>query len=345
MDGLRSPLLEPRPAARLTQIVVAIPVKNEADRIGRLLQALSAAAGRTSLPVRAIVLANNCTDGTALIAGAFASPLLQVDVHQVTLPHQQANAGGARRVVMDLAAREGALLMTTDGDAIPDAGWISAALQAAEAGADLICGTIHANADHVLATASGARITRAEVAYRAVQHEVRYYIDQIAGRQKPGGRQPHYVESGASLAIRADVYRRIGGLPAVASSEDRALIHRAERHGVPVHYSHDMRAKVSARLQGRAKGGMAECLRERMRDSDPLADQAMLPLKVLRDLWADALAVPDSIFPDRAVSIGHRMRASDLEKGLPPLTDFLQGVVRPGFHRWMATCHRSEATA
>lgn len=328
--------LRNRPVRTLIdRVVIAIPARNEANRIWLLLDALSAAAGRCHLPVTALVLANNCRDRTAAVADACSSPSMPVTVYETFFPDGFASAGRARRTAMELAARDGALLMTTDADAVPHPAWIAAALRETDAGADLVCGTIAARVDHVLATASGARITRAESAYGALVHEIRHCMDRMAGRQSVAGPRPHYMESGASLAIRADAYRVIGGLPAVDSSEDRALAHRAERNGLTVRYVDDMRMQVSARLHGRARGGMAECLRLRMCDGDPTADQAMLPLAMLRHLWRRAMDGHADAYPDRGRTWGAGLRASDLERDLPELERFVAGTVRPAFARWM----------
>ncbi|RDD95664.1 glycosyltransferase family 2 protein [Paracoccus pantotrophus] len=317
------------------QVVIAIPVRDEAARIGSLLGALARAASRCPLPVTALVLANNCRDRTGAIARAFSCPPLRMEVHEIAFPDDQASAGRARRAAMELAVRDDALLMTTDGDAIPHPDWINAALRATAAGADLVCGAITARVDHVLATASGARITRVEGAYGTLVHEIRHCLDQMAGRQAATAPRPHYMESGASLAIRADAYRAIGGLPVVDAGEDRALVHRAETHGLRIRYADDMCVRVSARLHGRAQGGMADCLRQRMCDGDPFADQAMLPWDMLRRLWMRAMVDRPAGFPDRARVWGTRLRASDLEQGLPELDRFVSGTVRPDFARWV----------
>lgn len=333
----------PRPLP--CHVVVAIPVRDEEQRLDRLLSALALAARRSSGRVSALVLANNCSDDTAAIARAFHHPALAVETVEIDFPAADASAGIARRLAMDLALRDDALLMTTDGDATPAPDWIAAALHHAAQGADIVCGTIGADARHVLATPSGARITAAEGAYGGFVHEIRHCLDRMAGRQPLGGPRPHYMESGAAIAIRADAYAAIGGLPRVRSSEDRALIHRAERHGLKVCYAGDMHAQVSARLIGRAKGGMAECLRRRMTEDDPLADQAMLGVSVLRALWAQAMAGNVPAYPDRSFSHGGRLRASELERGLADLTAFVETRVRPDFARWADTAVAAPAVA
>ena len=327
-----TPWHDTRPALR--HVTVAIPVRDEAKRLHRLLQALAGAAQACDLPVTALVLANNCMDASERIARSFRSPALQVSVHSVIFPVSTASAGRARRVAMDLAARTGGLLMTTDADAIPAQGWIRAALDAMGDGADLVCGSISADVPHVLATPSGARITRAEEAYSALLRRVRHRLDQVAGRQSAQSQTPHYMESGASMAIRADLYRAIGGLPALDFGEDRALVFRAEAHGLAVRYSCDMTARVSGRLQGRADGGMAACLRHRMQDADPLADQAMILPDALRAMWDEAMSGSIRAYPDRSVPAGPTLRASDLEARLADLAALVDGTVDPDFARW-----------
>ena len=312
-----------RPA--LTQIIVAVPVRNEAKRLPQLLRALAASAMRSPLGVTVVLLANNCTDHSTDIIRSFVHPSLRLELHEIEFA--DAHAGIARRKAMDLAARAGALILTTDGDAAPEPHWIAAALSAAHSGADVVCGRIDADCRHVLATSTGRRVTAAEAAYANLQHELRHAIDVLTARQ--GSQRPHYIESGASLAIRADCYQAIGGLPWVRSSEDRALVHRAEVHGLTVRYAEKMKATVSGRLHGRAEGGMAEALRHRMQDEDPLADQSMLPVHLLADLWDRALGGCILPFPSRARPVGLRLRASDLEAGLPALEGLVNETVRP----------------
>ncbi|WP_277020188.1 glycosyltransferase [Paracoccus hibiscisoli] len=311
------------------RIDIAIPVRDEAVRLPRLLKALARAAAGVSLPVRAVIFANDCTDASADIARAFRDASLEVVAIEAECETSDASAGRARRLAMDIAAVPGGLLMTTDADAVPGTMWIRAACQSVQAGADLVCGAISAHAPHVLATRSGARITHAERRYSAIQHRIRHALDQLAGRQAIGALRPHYMESGASMAILADRYLQVGGLPRMDHSEDRALVYRAELHDLIVHYCPTMQARVSARLRGRAMGGMAACLRHRMQQDDPLADQAMLPVDLLHDLWSDAMAGRATRYPDRSVAQGRVLRASDLEKGLAALTQLYVGTVRP----------------
>jgi hypothetical protein len=71
----------------------------------------------------------------------------------------------------------------------------------------------------------------------------------------------HSDHTGASLAVRADVYRAVGGIPALPFREDLAFASRVRGAGYRLRHSLDVRVRVSARIEGRAPGGMADCIK------------------------------------------------------------------------------------
>ena len=109
--------------------IVAIPVRDEEDRIEACLDALLAQRDLSGRPLPPdalglVLLLNNCSDRTAAIArgrlAASGTPFALVDV---ALPPSQANAGFARRLALDLAAlwlertdRRDGVLLTSDAD-------------------------------------------------------------------------------------------------------------------------------------------------------------------------------------------------------------------------------------
>ncbi|MFC0201211.1 glycosyltransferase [Paracoccus rhizosphaerae] len=314
--------------APIDRIVVAIPVKDEESRIQSALLALDRAAREVALPVSAVVLVNNSSDRTIARIDSIACSLsIGLHVQEVTLPPPLANAGGARRLAMEMAADRApqGVLMTTDADSVVAPHWFRASLQGL-ATSELVCGAI--DVEELPAEAAGCRIARIERKYGCIMHEIRYASDRLGGRQ--GGRtRPHYMESGATLAMRTSTYDAIGGLPPVGFGEDRALVHRVEAQGLRVRYCPAMRAAVSGRLDGRAVGGMAACLRARSLSPDPVADQAMLTRPHIESLWEAARDGQHVLWPDRSVPHGPAQRASDLERALPGLAVFLAEEVRP----------------
>jgi hypothetical protein len=105
--GLASPL---RPG-----FVVAIPVKDEEERLPACLRALAYQLDRSGRPippelVRSVLFANNCSDRSARLARKLgANWRLDIRVVEALLPPGAANAGNARRTAM-LVERQWTLL-------------------------------------------------------------------------------------------------------------------------------------------------------------------------------------------------------------------------------------------
>ena len=122
LNGLASSLLSP---------VVAVPVRNEADRLPVLLEALARQTwlGLPGRRLGVVFVLNNCVDDSAevLEAGAADHPNLCLEVLEVEFPPPHAHVGWARRVAMERActkAGRGDLLFSTDADAAPAVDWI-----------------------------------------------------------------------------------------------------------------------------------------------------------------------------------------------------------------------------
>jgi hypothetical protein len=279
----------------MPQIVVAIPVRDEAAAIGDCLRALALQQGAAAAEI--VLLVNNSTDGTAELARAMQPVLpcrLHVIEHRFAAP--QANAGHARRMAMQHGARladPGGIVLTSDGDSCVAPDWLEANLAALEAGADVVCGRA------VIDPIDALRIPRhlheddaREVAYGAA-------LDRIAALLDPDPADPwprHTEESGASIAVRREALLACGGVPAVRLGEDRALV--AALRGVDARVRHDplVWVTVSGRIQGRAQDGMADTIRRRIVRQDPEVDGAMEPVadrvrrigarRLLRMAWA-----------------------------------------------------------
>jgi len=309
--------------------VIAVPVKNEEIRIQRFLRSLDRAARRCRHPVTALIFINNTSDHTVeRIRDVELS--IPVIIEEETLPRHLANAGNARRLCMDSAAHSAkdAVLMTTDADVVVSPEWIAAGAAGLEH-AELVCGNIRVkNMTHLL-TPNAQRLVKIEARYASLVHEVRFALEQQRDSSLLGLPCPHYIESGAALAINARDYLAIGGIPSISSSEDRALVNRAQQNGLRVSYSDAMTAWVSARLDGRAEDGMAACILSRQNDEDPLADQAMLPVSDLRELWFESQSGHHHRFPDRTIPYRNRLRISELESQLSELENFIVNEVRP----------------
>ncbi len=252
--------------------VVAVPARNEEERLPALLNALARQTWieRKRRPLRVVLALNNCSDGSASVARVFemAEPRLSLTIEEVVFAAPLAHVGSARRLAMEIALRrldnqERGVILTTDADAAPHPDWVEANLAALDADADAVGGRIIGNPDEE------AQLGEA-VQGRARRH-LRYaeLCDRLASEIDPLAHDPwprHRDHTGASLAIRADVYQQVGGLPAVAFREDLALVSRLRAAGFRLVHPLSVRVDVSARLVGRAPGGMADCLRSWIAD-------------------------------------------------------------------------------
>jgi hypothetical protein len=72
----------------------------------------------------------------------------------------------------------------------------------------------------------------------------------------------HHQNFGANLAVTAQMYAKVGGLPAVRTPEDVAFYQALVR--ADAHFRHSTRVRVytSARMLGRAPAGLAKRLKE-----------------------------------------------------------------------------------
>ncbi|GBQ49285.1 glycosyltransferase [Komagataeibacter sucrofermentans] len=275
-------------------LVAAIPVRNEAERIGPCLLALG--RQHAARLTHVVVLLNNCTDATLHTVQAISGRLpFALHVVERTYPPLIAHAGTARRAAMthaaELAGPEG-IMLTTDADAVVAPDWLDQTLAAFAKGADAVCG--RALIDPVEAACLPACLhddDRAETAYATM-------LDRIHDLADPDLHDPwprHVEHSGASIAVRAGPYHRAGGIPAVPLGEDRRFLAALRRVDAAIRHAPDVWVSVSGRVAGRARGGMADTMARRLIRQDEMLDENLEPAMAclhraqaraaLRPLW------------------------------------------------------------
>ena len=84
----------------------------------------------------------------------------------------------------------------------------------------------------------------------------------------------HHHVYGANLGVRADAYLAVGGFPADGSGEDHGLWQRLAAAGYTLVQPVGIRVRTSARLRGRADGGLAGLLRALHRDDHQAGHRA-----------------------------------------------------------------------
>lgn len=322
--------------------VVCVPARDEAERLPRLLAGLAAQDGFSpERRLRVVVLANNCTDGTAeavraLEASGTIGPLA-LRLIDAELVGARAHVGTARRMALDAGAdwldadgHPDGVLLTTDADARLPPDWIAANLRALRT-ADVVGGRLviddEGETDPTLADLH-VRIER----YWAGVRRLEDLLDPPPYDPAPR----HGDHTGASLAFPASLYRAVGGLPPLPRGEDNALVGRLREHGARLRHCPDVRVMVSARRHGRVSGGMAT---EMLRRAGVLAGEADYRLPeaahwqalILRRAAlrrAFHLAAPTRAAACAGLGLSARDLASVLDRGCPNDIAFVERADR-----------------
>jgi glycosyltransferase involved in cell wall biosynthesis len=243
----------PDPALR---VCVVVPARDEEALVGDCVRALGAQAGIAHAEYELLLVLDRCVDATEARARAAAAGT-GLALHVV---HSHApGVGAARRLGMDLACarllavgRADGLIACTDADSQAAPDWLAAKLEAILRGA--------------LAIGGRAALSQAELA--ALPAEVRARRDTEAAARlararsaRPGGRTEHWQFSGASMAVTAGTYERVGPLEPRAGLEDEAFERLLHSHGVAIDRLRSVRVTTSGRGDGRAPRGLAVDLR------------------------------------------------------------------------------------
>ena len=189
-------------------------------------------------------------------------PRVSLHLIEVRFSPENAHVGSARRLAMDRAfslAPHNSVLLSTDADAIPRHDWVEANLRAIASGADLVGG-------HIVGNKQEEAFTRAQVRSACcaalILCEARGPARLPWLIQLPHDPWPrHSDHTGASLAVRSEVYAAVGGMPALPFREDIAFVENVCRAGYRLRHPLNVQVTVSARLDGRAAGGMSDCLK------------------------------------------------------------------------------------
>ena len=252
---------------------VTIPARNEEGTLRDCLNAFTRQVDPRGMPLRAgsfeiLLLLNNCTDSSATIAEQWRAEHPKVALHIVErqFSADQAHAGTARRLLMDTAwqrlggehALDIARVLATDADSVVADDWIAQNLAAMQAGADAVGGAIQLRGEELRVLPAQAReCYLRDRRYAELVAQVEDLLDPQAGDPWPR----HLDHFGSSLACTARAYGRAGGMPAVAALEDEAFVDRLRRADLCLRHEPLVRVFTSARLEGRARVGLAGQLR------------------------------------------------------------------------------------
>jgi Glycosyl transferase family 2 len=277
-----------RPASPTLTTVVAIPARDEATHIEQCLKALArqTTPQGISLPGDAfgvLLLLNNCRDHTAAVARSIRPHLpFPLTIQERELPPQSAHAGGARRLAMDAAAAwlleagsPRGYILTTDADTCASSDWVARHHVAFAQGADAVAG-------YVIDNPAEYRRLPARFRWRGrLESRYTWLLTELESLLDPDPYDPwprHAMAAGASLGVRLPWYIKVGGLPLQPVSEDRAFVQRLRANGARVRHCVQTRVMTSCRLEGRAAGGMADTMRQRIADPEAYCDPSLQPV-------------------------------------------------------------------
>lgn len=224
----------------VTHVHVVVPVHDEEELLPRALAALDEAVGRVALThphvsVDVTVVLDDCRDGTEAVVARHAW------VQHVAVGRN--NVGAARRAGVahatadaPQARRHEHWIASTDADCVVGLEWLADHVRLADAGADLVTGTVEPLRGDLDDTT-----TRRWWA----THEVR---------------EGHPHVHGANLGVRLTAYDDVGGFEEVRTHEDVGLVERVRAGGWACVASAAVHIGTSGRLVGRAPHGFAAFL-------------------------------------------------------------------------------------
>jgi hypothetical protein len=244
-------LSPPHPGLRAC---VVVPARDEQDLIASSLLALAGQTGIEPHEYEVLLVLDRCTDATADRARevADAHPLLRLYL----LDGPGLGSGHARRAGMEAACerltglgRPEGLIASTDADTVVAHDWISAQLDATVRGARAIGGRIELGP---------GSLPQAVVRWHSERGRSRH--QKLLADPAQLGATEHWQFSGASLALTAETYARVGGLEPRATLEDEGLEQVLRKERIPIERLLSVRATTSSRLDGRASQGLAHDL-------------------------------------------------------------------------------------
>ena len=268
------------PPAGPASFCVCVPLRNEEALLPGMLGALDRACNRVSESGVAVFVANDTTDGSIGLLRSWArTSALAVVIVDLTLDPAIRGAPFARHLALELGALmvPNGRLFTTDADTQVDRDWLAANLRLLDQGADMVCGKVDLNkSDLAVLPTRVHECGRLEDDYAEATGQLwRLWTGSDC-------QAPALQALGASLAIRTECYRAVGGLPTPHSGEDKALARLALAHGFAVVSSDEARVVTSGRTEGRTQGGVSAALRERATTDNPPLDEDLVPVAVLR---------------------------------------------------------------
>lgn len=217
---------------------MVIPAHDEEALIGRCLASVTRAVSlaresEPALDIAVVVVLDACSDTTASQVRRWPVEAVEITARRVGAARR---IGVAHALTRLTAGPEDTWIAMTDADTVVPPNWIMHQLDLADAGVDLVLGTVRPD----FADLSARHVAH----WRATHH-----------RGRPAGNV-----HGANLGVRASTYARAGGIPDVVEHEDVALVRAARALGAREQASDVHEVETSGRFTGRTPAGYAAFL-------------------------------------------------------------------------------------
>lgn len=218
----------------IDHVLVAIPARNEADVLASCLKAVRQACEQLQrerpVTVQTVVALDHCTDSSETIARR-AGVTCVIPIRR--------GVGAARRAAVLAGLAVGTdtarvWIANTDADTRAPQHWLARQIALADAGHDLVLGTVEPEG-----------LPAPLMASWSARHDLA---------------EGHSHVHGANLGIRGSTYEEIGGFANLRLHEDADLVSRARSRGARVIATDVVRVRTSGRRRGRAVGGFADYL-------------------------------------------------------------------------------------
>lgn len=216
---------------------VVVPARNEGDLLSGCLENLTAAARIVEVPVRIVVVLDDCTDGSGAVCDHLGIDSIHIRARNVG----QARATGFDALIGGEASPASVWLASTDADTQVEVTWIRDQLELARSGTDVVIGVVRLSSDET-----------------SLERRSAHEADYAKLFAKDGS---HGHVHGANLGVRANVYLHAGGFPPLPNHEDRHLVRRLRSlGGVTIVTSQSLSVITSDRSNGRCDQGFAATL-------------------------------------------------------------------------------------
>lgn len=232
---------------RIGELHVVVPVHNEEDLLAQCLSSIDRAVAevrrrwRHAAPaVGVTVVLDSCTDDSAAIAARHGAACVAVEAHAVG----RARAAGVAAIARVHDRRPASVwVATTDADSRVPPSWLTAQLDLARDGVELMVGRV--------------RPDPSDLAHDVISRWWHHH-------RHPASTPVH----GANLGFTLAAYQRAGGFPDLREHEDVAFVEAALRTGCRWTQTGPW-VQTSGRTRSRTPGGFAGYLRTLIAESDP----------------------------------------------------------------------------